>query len=291
MGNKYDIVARKAGGQHGRIASRQLAAEGIDRNEVRRWVEGGRLFRVHQGVYAVGHRGRTTESDYMAAVLACGDGAHLSHHAAAHLLRLRPGAAPRPEVTVPTTAGRGRPGIVIHRVRTLPVRDTSELDGIPVTTVPRVLLDLAPSLAPELLARACHQAWVHHETTTPMIEACIARNPRKPGATKLRRALGSDVTLSELEDGFLKLLRAHGLALPRTNIERAGDKVDCHWPDSGLTVELLSYRYHATRAAFETDVARRRRSNHLAFSYGDVAERGPATIAELRTALSAGATR
>jgi hypothetical protein len=290
MGNKFATLARKAAIQHGRVASYQLVAEGIDHNQIRRWVESGRLHRVHHGVYAAGHRGRTTRSDYMAAVLACGSGAHLSHRADAHLLRLLPGPAPRPEVTVPTTAHRRRPGIVIHRVRTLHVSDTSELDGIPITTVPRVLLDLAPSLAPELLARACHQAWVHHETTPHMIEACIARNPGKPGAAKLRRALGSDVTLSELEDAFLKLLRAHGMALPRTNIDRAGDKVDCHWPDTGLTVELLSYRYHATRAAFEIDVARRRRSKHLAFSYGDVVERGAATIAELRANLAGGAS-
>jgi hypothetical protein len=287
MGSKFDIAARKAAAQHGRIAWWQLVEEGVDRHEIQRWIESGRLHRVHHGVYAVGHRGRTTQSDYMAAVLACGKGTVLSHRADAHLLRLLPGAPPRPEVTVPTTTGRSRPGIVVHRVARLDVRDTSELDGIPITTVPRVLLDLAPTLAPALLARACHQAWVHHETTPHMVEACIARNPGKPGAAKLRRALGSDVTLSELEDGFLKLLRAHGVPLPRTNIDRAGDKVDCHWPHCGLTVELLSYRYHATRAAFETDVARRRRSKHLAFSYGDVAERGAATIAELRAELAA----
>jgi hypothetical protein len=285
MGKKFATLARKAAAQHGRIASRQLVAEGIDHNEIRRWVESGRLFRVHHGVYAVGHHGRTTESDYMAAVLACGEGAVLSHRAAAYLLKLLRGSAPAPEVTVRTNAHRRRPGIVIHRVRTLDVRDTSELDGIPITTVPRVLLDLAPALAPELLARACHRAWIHHETAPPIVEACIARNPGKPGAAKLRRALGSDVTLSVLEDGFVKLLRAHGLPLPRTNIDRVGDKVDCHWPHTGLTVELQSFRYHATRTAFETDLARRRRSNHLAFSYGDVFEREAATIAELATQL------
>ena len=85
-----------------------------------------------------------------------------------------------------------------------------------------------------------------------------------------------------LEDGFLALLRKHGIPLPRTNIDVAGDKVDCHWPDRGLTVELLGYRFHASRHAFEADVARRRRSNHIAFTWGDVFERGAQTIAELR---------
>jgi hypothetical protein len=118
------------------------------------------------------------------------------------------------------------------------------------------------------------------------VEACIARNPAK-GAHKLRRALGADVTLSALEDGFLALLRTHRLPLPRTNVDRHGDKVDCYWPDHDLIVELLSYRYHATRHAFEQDVARRRRSSHLAYAYGDVFERADATIMELRLRLRA----
>ena len=104
--------------------------------------------------------------------------------------------------------------------------------------------------------------------------------------SKLRRALGGDVTLSELEDGFLSLLRRNDLPLPRTNIDHRGDKVDCHRPEHDLTVELLSYRFHASRRAFEQDVARRRRSNHLAYTYGDVFERGEATVADLRQRLA-----
>ena len=155
------------------------------------------------------------------------------------------------------------------------------LDGVPITTVPRVLLDLAPRSAPGNLTRMCHEAWIHHHTTPGQIAACVARNPHKPGATKLRRAHGADVLLSHLENGFKALLRRSGLPPPRTNIDVDGDKVDCHWPALGLTVELHSWRYHATRQAFETDLARRRRSKHLAYSYGDVFERGPQTAAEL----------
>jgi hypothetical protein len=75
------------------------------------------------------------------------------------------------------------------------------------------------------------------------------------------------------------------LPAPRTNVSQRGDKVDCHWPELGLTVELLSYRFHASRRAFEADVARRRRSNHVAFTWGDVFERGGRTIAELKHAM------
>ena len=175
----------------------------------------------------------------------------------------------------------------LHRVERLHRLDLAALDGIPITIVPRTLLDLAALLPPEALSRACHEAWVRHRTTPGQVEACIARNPRKPGVAKLRRALGEDVTLSALEDAFLALINEHGLPRPRTNVDHRGDKVDCHWPALDLTVELLSYRYHATRQAFEQDVARRRRSAHLAYTYGDIVERGAATIAELRPRLAA----
>lgn len=147
------------------------------------------------------------------------------------------------------------------------------------------MLGPAWRVVPNELARLCHEAWVRHDCGPDRIEACIARNPHNPGAARLRRALGSDVTLSFLEEAFLELLEAHDLPAPRTNIELAGDKVDCHWPHLGFTIELLGYRFHATRRAFEEDVARRRRSGHIAYTYGDVTERGTATAAELRTLL------
>ena len=199
-------------------------------------------------------------------------------------IRPRTGSV-RLEVTVPTTAGRAVPGVIVHRVRALHVLDTAMFEGIDTTTVPRTLLDLAPRLTLPELTRACHEGWIHHGTSPAMVLACIQRNPRKPGASRLRHALGTDVTLSVLEDAFVALLRRHGLPLPRTNFDHVGDKVDCHWPQIDLTIELLSHRFHATRRAFEADVARRRRSNHLAFTYGDVVERASATAAELAERL------
>ena len=240
---------------------------------------------MYRGVYAVGHDAPSLHADYMAAVLLGGDGAVLSHRAAAFLLGLARGPIPRPEITVATGAGRKHAAIVQHRVMRLDPVDVTIHSRIPITTVPRVLLDMAPRTPPADLARACHEAWVRHRTNALQIEACIERNPRKHGIRKLRMAMGADVTLSHLERGFVALLRRHGLALPRTNIDRHGDKVDCHWPQFGLTIELVSYRYHATRQAFETDVARRRRSAHVAYTYGDVFERAAATLADLRPRL------
>ncbi|HEV2774246.1 MAG TPA: type IV toxin-antitoxin system AbiEi family antitoxin domain-containing protein, partial [Solirubrobacteraceae bacterium] len=268
MRPKFAIAAGLASAQHGRVARRQLMAAGIDSEQIKRWLADGRLRAVHRGVYALGHNAPSMHAAYLAAVLAGGDGARLSHAPAAHLFELtRAKRPPPPEITVPTLDHRRRPGIVIHRVARLHPHDATIRDGIPITSVPRVLLDLAPRLAPPDLARACHEAWVHHRTTPIHVDACIARNPHKPGIAKLRRALGADVRLSDLEDAFLILLRQHGLPLPRTNIDRHGDKVDCHWPQHGLTVELLSYRFHASRDGFEKDVARRRRSHHIAFTW------------------------
>lgn len=257
---------------------------GVDADRIKRWVADGRLRRVHRGVYALGHAAPSVSADSMAAVLAGGRGAALSHAPAAYTARLRRGRPPPPEITIPFPASRTRPGITIHRAALHPY-DVTEIDGIPITSVPRILLDLAPGLTPAELARACHEAWVHHRTRPHHVEACIARNPHKPGIAKLRAALGADVTLSELETAFLRLLAAHHLPRPRTNTDVAGDKVDCHWPALGLTIELVSYRYHATRDGFETDIARRRRSRHIAFSYGDVVERPDQTAAELAAVL------
>jgi hypothetical protein len=281
----FDRASAIAASRHARITRAQLNAAGVDDNRIKRWVRDGRLYRVHRGVYSIGRPARSVRGDYLGAVLACGIGAKLSHCAAGQLTKVLRGSGARPEVTVPTTAGRSQPGIIVHRVADLHVLDTAVYDKIPITSVPRTLLDLASSLPLADLTRACHEAWVHHGTTPAHVMACIERNPRKHGIGRLRLALGSDVTLSVLEDGFLVLLREHCLPLPRTNIDHAGDKVDCHWPAIGLTVELLSYRFHGSRRAFEADIARRRRSNHLAFTYGDVFERARATASELAPLL------
>ena len=174
---------------------------------------------------------------------------------------------------------------MVHRRVSFPPGDTMIFERIPMTTVPRALLDAAPSLEPSALCRACHEAWVRCRVTPAQIEACIARNPAKPGAAKLRRAYGADATLSELEKGFLAPARRHGLPRPRTNIDIAGDKVDCHWAHHDLTIELHSFRFHGSRWGFETDNTRRRRSHHLPFTWGDVFERGDETVAELRPLL------
>lgn len=289
MRPKHGTAARIAAGQHGVITRGQLLAAGFDPAAIRRAVAAGRLHRVHRGVYALGHDGLSTAGRFRAATLAGGAEAFLSHEAAANLLSLVAGPPPAPVLTTRTNREVG--GVRVHRCRRLHRLDTAVLDGIPTTTVPRTLVDLAGHLALEDLAHAVHRAHVHHRTTPEMVLASLARVPNRPGAARLRQALlGDDLLLSRLEAGFVALLRRAGLPLPRTNVRRAEGRVDCHWPERGLTIELDSYRFHATRTQWEADVRRDRRTRdpgRLRLTWGDVFERPAATLAEVAPLLAA----
>jgi very-short-patch-repair endonuclease len=244
---------------------------------------------VHRGVYRVGHRAPSLEARYLAAVLACGDGAVLSGLAATHLFGLVKRPPPEAEVSAPSQKRVN--GIAARRVP-LDRRDVSVYRGIPITTVPRTLVDLAAQLGPEALARACHEAEVRHRVDRAAVEAALARRPRARGAKKLRNVFSDDtkVTLSYLERAFLTHLERARLPLPETNKKAGGHRVDCRWPEHRLTVELDSYRYHHTRHAWELD-RRRAREAHARgdefrrFTYGDVAEDREPMLTELRDLL------
>ncbi len=158
-------------------------------------------------------------------------------------------------------------GVKTSICRTLDPRDVTRSRGIPITSVPRTLVDLAATLPLRALSRACHEAGVRYRTTPAEVEAVLARRPNSPGASKLRRIIRGEeqVTLSKLEARFLERLREAGLPLPETNRPAGGRRVDCRWPEQGLTVELDSYRYHASRHAWEED----RRRERQAYARGD----------------------
>jgi hypothetical protein len=226
----------------------------------------------------------------MAAVRACGAGAVLSGRAAAYLLGLLKGAPPAPEITAPTE--RRVKGVKTRRSRKLHPGDRTIWRGIPVTTVPRTLVDLASVLSSEALARAAHEAGIRHHTTPEQVEAALERHPNARGAGNLRRVIQGDVhvTLSKLERRFLRLLRAAKLHLPETNRPAGGRHVDCRWPEIGLTVELDSYTYHRSRHAWEQDrrrerEARARGDDFRRYTYGDVFERPASVLGELRTVV------
>jgi hypothetical protein len=280
MAPKNSTVAQLAGRSHGVVTRKQLLAAGLTTDAVRARLENGSLIPVHWGVYRVGHRAPSVEATYLAAVLACGEGAALSGKAAAHLFGLVKEQA-LPEVTAPTF--RRVRGVVTHRARRI---ESTTFRAVPVTTVPQVLVDLAARLSLDDLARACHEADVKYGTKPRHVQALLNR---QPGATNLKAILFGDfrLTLSKLEREFLRRLQAAGLPLARTNKVASGRYVDCRWPDHRLTVELDSYTFHNSRHAWERDRAREREArargdDFRRFTYDDVFTRWPAVEAELR---------
>jgi hypothetical protein len=277
------VLARLAARSHGVVTRAQLLAAGVTSDEIKQRLETGALLREHRGVYRVGHRAPSVEARYLAAVLACGERAVLSGRAAAHLWGILKGAAPPPEVTAP--AERRVRGVTTRRSRRV---EATVWRGVPITTVPRTLADLAAHLSLDALARACHEAGVRFGTTPQQVEAVMGRR----GAKQLRAVLRGDakVTLSTLERAFLGRLRDAGLPLPNTNRPAGARRVDCRWPDHRLTVELDSYRYHQTRHAWEQDRLREREAHARGddfrrYTYGDVTERPRPMLAELRALL------
>lgn len=290
------MIAALAAAQHGVVTRRQLLDAGLTVEMLRTRRTSRRLLPLHRGVYAVGHRRLRREGHRLAAVLAAGPGAVLSHREAAALHALRPAAGTRVDVTV---AGQRRVlGVHVHRVARLDADDVTVVDGIPVTSIARTLVDLATAVSPQMLRKALEEAERSHRLDARAIEAALARVRGRNGAhhERMREALaelastGSTVTRSWLEDRFLALLDAHRLPRPSANAWTANMEVDAAWPAARLVVELDGWDSHHTRAAFQRD---RTRSNDLQaegwtvlrFTHADVVHRSADTAARVARAL------
>jgi Transcriptional regulator, AbiEi antitoxin len=227
-------VAAIAGQQHGVVTIEQLHAAGVGRTEVTRRVQAGRLHRLYRGVYAVGHRSLSWRGRWLAAVLAAGNGAVLSHTSAVALWEfLRPIQGPA-HVTVDAAVRRtSRPGIVVHRSRTLTRREVTRRHGIAVTTPARTIEDVRGSLEPYLFRRALRQAEL--------------AGHRVPHLSAVKR------TRSDLELLFLGLCERHGLPRPLVNHRVHGHRVDFFFADHRIAVETDSWNYHRGSVAFEDD--------------------------------------
>jgi hypothetical protein len=257
-------VAGLAARQWGVVATGQLLGAGLSRSGIARRVAAGRLHPVHRAVYAVVHPGvLRREGRRLAAVLACGEGAVLSHVSAAAHWELVDSAAARVDVTAPVTRA-GMPGIRLHRSRSLDARDTDTHRGIPITSVPRTLLDLAATVRSDRLERALAQAQRLQLYDHRAVEKVIARSNGHRGTGALAKATSRDDpkwTRSELEAWFLTLVRDMGLPEPLVNSSLTAPdhprlEVDFSWPTHHLIVELDGWETHRTRAAFEQDRAR-----------------------------------
>jgi hypothetical protein len=280
------------------VARRQLLDAELTAEMLRTRLANRRLIPLHRGVYAVGHRSLTRDGHWLAAVLAAGPGAVLSHREAAALHELRPSSRTSIDVTV--AARRSVVGIRVHRVEALHADDVTTVAGIPVTTVARTLVDLAGVVSATALRKALDEAERSRRLDVHAIEAVLARTShrRGPGHAAMRAALAdltttrTTITRSPLEDHFLPLLDAHGLPRPLTNHTIHGIEVDAYWPGRHhrLIVELDGWNAHHTTHAFQAD---RERSNDLTlagytvlrFTHADVVHQPQRTAALIARAL------
>ena len=243
--------------QHGVIAHRQLVALGFGRGAIRRWLECGRLCRVHAGVYAVGHARLTARGRWIAGVLACGEDAVLSHASAGVLWDLLPARGAQIHVTVPRRGARRRRGVVLHATLHLPSAERAIRDNVPVTSVARTLLDIAES-DPTRLTRAWDTAERLRLLDLRAVQATCDRGHGRRGLKHLvplvedRTRVIPDIR-RELEARFFDLCRAFDLPLPSCNVLVEGYLVDAFWPARRLIVELDSWEFHGDRSAFERD--------------------------------------
>ena len=249
-------AARIAASQHGMITSAQLEQSGFGPNTLTRRVEGEWLVRVHIGVYRLGPFGGPF-ADEMAALLACGERAVISHWSAAGVLALR--ARPIAPVDISVVGGLSgkRPGIRPHRASSLPPSDVVLRHGLRITTPARTLLDLAAVVSRNTLERLTEEAQVQRLVSSRELAAVVRRSAGRPGVARLRAVLDFIdeplFTRSEGEKRLRDLCRSYALPMPRTNVKRAGWEVDAVWDDQRLVVEVDGRQFHDTGASFERD--------------------------------------
>jgi very-short-patch-repair endonuclease len=239
---------RLARRQHFALTRAQLVALGFTLGAIRHRREDGRLHTIWEGVYAVGRPNLTREGLFTAAVLACGDGAALSHESAAELWGIRRPHTGPIEVSVPATRNPRRAGLRVHRRAAF---DTTRRQRIPITTVVQTLIDGSLRLDATQLERAVNEA-VNRDLTDPeRLRRAVAETPGP-----LRMMLERDaftLTDSELEQLLLPIARAAGLPEPLTQAYVNGYRVDFYWPELGIVVEADSLRFHRTPAQQRRD--------------------------------------
>ena len=257
-------LAELASEQHGVVSRRQLVQLGFGRQAIQRRLTSRRLRRLHPGVYAVGHWALTPASRDLAAVLACGPHALLSHQAAgARLGLLQRGGGP-----VEVTAPRGckpKPGIDVHNTRAIHPDDRYEVDGIPTTSVARTIVDLAAVLTDRRLTAVVNEAEVLRVFDLTKIEQALERRPAPAGTRRLQRILAAytdppGYSTSKAERLLLSLCKRHGLPQP-SRVFIQGKELDFFWADARLALEVDGQAFHKTRRAFQED---RRRDRQLA---------------------------
>jgi len=290
-------IWRLVNSQHGVVTRGQLLTLGVSARSIEHRLANGRLHLLMRGVYAVGRPTVGKRGWWMAAVLACGSEALLSHHSAAALWRIRhTGLAEIRKrdihVVVPRANPKQRPGIRAHRRVGHSAPGRREVEGIPVTHPVATLVDLATDLPDGQLETAVNEA-DHLKLVDPeRLRRALDALPRWPGAARLGRLLDGPtiaLTTTELERLFLPLALRAGLPAPHTQVWLDGYRVDFHWPELGLVVETDSLRYH--RTPFKQARDKRRDNAHagsglttLRFAHGQVVHEPAYVIKTLKRA-------
>ena len=255
-------LAALAGRQHGLVSLGQVEAAGLGPSGVRARVASGSLHRIHRGVYSVGHAVLSREGRWLAAVMAGGDGAVLSHLSAGELWGLCVTHGKQIDVTTPRRAGRNRAGISVHSGATLARSEARQVRRIPCTSIARTLLDLAEVVDRRRLERAVDQAEVLRVLDLRSVRETLSRAHGRVGAPLLSALLeehspGTTITRSELEERFLCLCTEAGLPPPEVNsrVEVAGGsfEVDFLWRAPRVIAETDGRQFHGTGQAFERD--------------------------------------
>ena len=252
----HHALGELAEAQHGVVSFQQLRQLGFSKGHISRAFEADRLHRIHRGVYAVGHPRLSRHGRCHAAVLACGDGAVLSHHSAAWLWGLLPRCPAKPTVTTPSR-GHQRRGIQVHRAAALSDRDRVVRAGIPVTSAARTLLDLGASATARDLTSAIDRARRLGRLDLASIDALLTRHSRTVAGQRLKQALilyrkpVFDRARSELL--FLEALEQEGHQLPVLNCWVEKWEIDAYWEAERFAVEVDGWEAHGSRQAFEDD--------------------------------------
>jgi hypothetical protein len=232
---------------------------GVSAKAIQHRLETGRLHAVMPGIYAVGRRDLAREGRWMAAVLACGEGAVLSHRSAGALWGIATESRGLIEISVRTPRRCSRSGIRVRMRSALRVEDLTAVRGIPVTSVLRTMLDLATVLTPRRLERAVNEADKLDLIDPEALRGALEGRTGVPGVKPLRKLLDRDtfrVSDRELEVLFRPLAASAGLPSPQTKVFVNGFEVDFFWPHLGLVVETDGFRYHRTAAAQSRDALR-----------------------------------
>jgi very-short-patch-repair endonuclease len=256
-GERDPAVGWVADCQLGLIAVPQLLAAGVGRGLITRRAAKGMLHRRHRGVYLVGHSHPVPGAVELAAVLAVGRDAFVSHRSAAALWGLVQAAADDMDVTVVGRECRSRDGLRVHGVAMLDQADRSHRRGIPVTAPARTVIDYASTVGAEEAERAIAEAFALRLVTEAQIMSAADRAPTRAGVARVRAIMGqpggAKRTRSGGERAMLRLVRAAGLPEPRTNHAVAGFSADFCWLEERLIVEVDGYHFHSDRMTVERD--------------------------------------